>query len=289
MSIFSKGPFQDRTSPVKPILIVLVVLLVLGGFYSFSNKKKNPDVAKTADGSSALVAKPSGLDKDERVKTVGDVEKVIAKWVEANPELVIQSVVNMQQKAVKQQMQDAQKSISSKTNDIFNYKNDPVFAPKDADVTVVEFFDYNCGYCKRSQATVEKLLDDDKKVKVIFKEFPILGPSSEELAKVSIALNMVDAANYVKFHNALMKSSAKNRDDALKIAGSVGANVDKIKKTLDASKNDIDAQIAFNRQLGGSIGINGTPAFIVGEELISGAVEISVLKEKIADLRKAKK
>jgi len=288
MSIFSKGPFQEKTSPVKIILIILLVLLVLGGLYSFTNKKNNNEV-KTADGSQALAPKPSGLDKDERIKNVGDVEKVITKWVEANPELVIQSVVNMQQKAVKQQMQEAQKNISSKNSDIFNYKNDPVFAPKDADVAVVEFFDYNCGYCKRSQATVEKLISDDKKVKVIFKEFPILGPSSEELSKVAIAVNMVDSSSYVKFHDALMKSSAKNRDDALKIARDIGISADKVRKALETSKSEIEALISFNRQLGSSIGINGTPAFIVGEELISGAVEISVLKEKIADLRKAKK
>lgn len=288
MSIFSKGPFKEKTSPVKSILVIIAVLVVLGGLYAFSKKKSDNKVG-AADSADVLVAKSSGLDKDERVKTVGDVEKVIAKWIENNPELVIQSVVNMQQKAVKQQLQDAQKNISVKNSDIFNYKNDPVHAPRDADVTLVEFFDYNCGYCKRSQNSVEKLMNEDKKLKIIFKEYPILGSSSEELSRVAIAINMIDADSYVKFHDALMGSNARTKDEALKIAKDLGINVEKIKKVLEVNKSQIDDHIAFNRQLGASIGVNGTPAFIIGDELIAGAVETSVLKEKIDSQRKNKK
>jgi protein-disulfide isomerase len=289
MSIFSKGPFEDKTSPIKPALIILAILLVLGGAYALTHKKSAVEEAKNPDGSPVLVLKSSGIDKGEKVSNVGDVENVIAKWVEANPEAIIQSVVSMQQKAAKQQVQDAQKNISDKSSDIFNHKGDPVIAPKGNNITVVEFFDYNCGYCKRAQATIEKLLDDDKKVKVIFKEYPILGPSSEELTTVSLAVNIADPSLYTKFHNALMKSSAKNREDALQVAKDVGVNVDKLKKVLEKNKSDIDSIIAFNRKLGATIGVNGTPAFIVGEELISGAVEISVLKEKIEAHRKSKK
>lgn len=287
MSIFSKGPTSDKSSSMLPALIILAILIICGGVYAYTHKKNAK--AENSDKAAEVVLKPSGLDTSDKVSNVGDVEKVIAKWVESNPEAIVQAVINMQQKAAKQQMQEAQKSIGDKSSDIFNHKGDPVIAPKNNNVTVVEFFDYNCGYCKKAQATIDQLLDEDKKVKIIFKEYPILGPSSEELTKVSLAVNMVDSNLYIKFHNALMKSNAKNRDDAFKIAASVGVNVDRLKKVLETNKGDIDSIIAFNRELGGSIGVNGTPAFIVGEELISGAVDISVLKEKIEANRKSKK
>ena len=109
--------------------------------------------------------------------------------------------------------------------------------------------------------------------------------TSEELAKVAIAVNMVDSNKYMKFHDALMKSNAKNKEEALNIVRKVGVSVARVKRVLNSSKSEIESLISFNRQLGSSVGINGTPAFIVGEELISGAVDVSVLKEKIAAQR----
>lgn len=278
--------YKHQSSLAKPVVIFVAIALALGGLYYLVGKKKvGADSAAVENSEMKPEIKSSGLDPKDKVSTVADVEKVMTKWIEANPEAILQSVSSMQQKAMEKQANDAKKNIVNKLEDIYNRKSDPAASSSGYDVAVVEFFDYNCGYCKRAQATVDKLLQDDKKVKVIFKEYPILGQSSEELSKVAIAVNMINSDAYLKFHNALMRSNSKTKDDALKIAKSVGVNIDKLKKTLESKKAEIEEEIKFNRELGASIGVNGTPAFIVGNELVSGAVEIDVLKEKLSAQR----
>jgi protein-disulfide isomerase len=227
----------------------------------------------------------SGLDGDDEVETVEDVEKVIAKWVEANPKFIIQAFAKIEQQAREERVKMAGQNISAKKEEIFNDKNSPSYAAGSYDVTIVEFFDYSCGYCKRANATVEEVLKSDSKVRVVYKEFPILGPSSEELSSVAIAVHLSDPASYKKFHDALMKSNARSKDAALKVAKEKGLNVAKINATLSEQKDKIAQIIQENRALGGSIGIDGTPAFIIGEELVPGAMDTESFKAKIKELR----
>jgi len=276
----------NKPSLVKPIAILVAVLLVIGGAYSFfGGKKTDSEKAENAAADQAKIM-PSGLDKDMKIKTVEDVEKVLEKWIEANPQAIINSVSNMQKKMMESQAKDAQKNIGSKKSELFEDKTSPQVAPSGYNVTIVEFFDYACGYCKKAQATVEELLKEDKKVRVIFKEFPILGAPSEEMSTVAIAVNMIEPASYLKFHSALMKSTAHSKDEAIKIAKEVGINGAKLEAALVSNKDKIAAVIQANRVLGSTIGINGTPGFVIGEELIPGALELAALKEKIAAVRK---
>jgi protein-disulfide isomerase len=277
--------FLNKNNYNKPAIIAAVVLLLIAVVYIASSNKKSNNEAKSETGQEI---KPSGLDKNMKVSNVEDVEKVIEKWIEANPEAIIKSVAEMQKKSMEKQTIDAQKNISEKKSELFEDKSSPVYNSKDYDVSIVEFFDYNCGYCKKAQTTVEKLLKEDKKIRFIYKEFPILGNASVELSKVAIAVNMTSPSSYTKFHDALMKSSAKNTEDAIKVAVEIGVNKDQLKKTLEDKKTEIDAVIASNHELGGTIGINGTPGFVIGEELIPGAVDIATIKQKIAELRSKK-
>lgn len=280
----------SKPSLAKPVIIIIAVLLVIGGAYAFLGKKS--DSAKPAEAENAapeapsVEIQPSGLDRDMRVKNVEDVEKVIEKWIDANPKAIIQAVANMQKKAMEDQMKNAQKNIGSKKDELFGDKNSPEYAPAGYDVTIVEFFDYSCGYCKKAQGTVEELIKEDKKVRVIYKEFPILGQPSHEMATVALAVNMIDPASYKKFHDAMMRSNERGKDAAIKVAKSIGINAAKLDATLKGSKDKIEAMIQANLSLGGSIGINGTPGFVIGEELIPGAFEIGAFKEKIAAVRK---
>ncbi|MBP7710812.1 MAG: DsbA family protein [Rickettsiales bacterium] len=279
---FTKKNFRHKPSLVKPIAAIAAVLLIAGGsYYFFSKKSADPKNAEQEINS-------SGLDKNQKVKTVGDVEEVMAKWIEANPKAIIMSLQNMQRKAQEDQMKDAGKNIGAKKDELFNDKNSPQFAPSGYDVTVVEFFDYSCGYCKKANATVNELLKQDKKVRIVFKEFPILGVASFEMSSVAIAVNMASPSSYVKFHDALMKSQEKGKAAALKAAKSAGANVAKVEEILKNDKSKIESIIQANLALGGAIGINGTPGFVIGEELIPGAFELAAFKEKIAAVRAAK-
>jgi len=287
MSFLNKN-FGSKPSLVKPIIIVVAIFLVIGGAYTFFGNKKSDAVPAAPEGSkevSKSEVNPSGVDKDQRVKKVADVEEVVTKWIAANPKAIIESVSNMQKQAVEEQMKNAQKNIGQKKDELFGDKNSPEFAPAGYDITVVEFFDYGCGYCKKAQSTVEELLKSDKKVRIVYKEFPILGQPSMEMSMVSIAVYLTDPSSYQKFHNALMKSNEHGKDGALKIAKSVGINSAKLEAALKNDAKKISEIIQANLVLGSSIGINGTPGFVIGEELIPGAVDLASLKEKIEVVR----
>ncbi|MFT6220412.1 MAG: protein-disulfide isomerase [Lentimonas sp.] len=266
----NKSPEKEN---ITKLVVVSVLVLIIAAAIYFGLQSNNTR------------AKGSNLDVSKEITNVGDVEKVIANWIENNPEAIIKSVVAMQQKASQEQQVKAQESITSKKDDIFNAKNDPSHAPKNYDVTIVEFFDYNCGYCKKAQEIVGNLIEQDKKVRIIFKELPILGSSSEELSKVAIAVNITDESKYLEFHDALMKSNAKTQGEAIQIATKVGVNESDLKQTLKNKKAKIQSKIDSNRELASSIGVNGTPAFIIEEDLFPGALSLEVLQEKISAAR----
>ncbi len=281
--MFLKSNF-DKPSLVKPIAIIAAVLLVVGGIYTFFGKKS--DDSAIASGEEKAQIQSSGLDKDQKIRNVGDVEEVLAKWVENNPQAIINSVANMQRKMVEDQMKAAQKNIGPKKDELFNDKNSPSYAPKGYNVTIVEFFDYNCGYCKKSNEIIESLLKLDSKIRIVYKEFPILGASSEEISTIALAVNIADPSSYKKFHDALMESGANTKEDVMKIANNNGVNVAKVESILKSHKDKIASMINANRLLGSSIGINGTPGFVIGEELIPGAASLESLQQKIAEQRK---
>ncbi|MFT6106661.1 MAG: protein-disulfide isomerase [Rickettsiales bacterium] len=273
-----------KASSLKAIISIVLVILIAGVGYTVYNKNSSDDLDIKSNVKSNV--KSSGVNGGNLIKNVADVEEVILKWVEANPEIIIDSVIKMQQKSAQDQLANAQKGISSKQDDLLNDKTDPSHSPKGFDVSIVEFFDYNCGYCRKAQATVDKLLKQDKKVRVVFKEFPILGQDSIDLAKVALAVNMIDEKLYLEFHDALMKSSVRKKDGAIKIAESLGIDTAQLLKTLEDKNSNIEDKIASNKELASSIGITGTPAFIIGDSLVPGALDISSLKEKISAERK---
>lgn len=272
-------------SLAKIIFIVVAVAAIAFGSYKLIKKNGNSDVKATDEVAKEGEIFPSGLDASDSVRNVGDVEKVIAKWVEANPKAIITSVVNMQSKAMQEQTKEAQKNIGVKKAELFDNASDGRHSPAGYDVSIVEFFDYNCGYCKKAHATVESVLKEDAKIRVIYKEFPILGQASHDLAQVSIAVNQVDSASYKKFHDAMMKSSERTKAGAIKVAKSVGVNVAKVESYLKSNKAKIDKIIQDNLTLGTSVGVTGTPGFVIGEELIPGAPEAGTFKDKISALR----
>ncbi len=231
-----------------------------------------------------LTINETGLDGDDEVDNVSDVEKVIAKWIEANPQAILQSVSNMQKKKMEERMKDAQTNISASQDKLFD-KNSAQFSRSGYDVTIVEFFDYNCGYCKKAQATIEQLLKEDKRIRIIYKDFPILGNSSAELAKVSVAVNLLKPSAYRDFHNALMTSSARDQNAAIQVAKSVGIDATALAKTIKEQEAKINEILQANIALCSSIGINGTPGFVIGEELIPGALDIQAFRERIASSR----
>ncbi len=213
-----------------------------------------------------------------------EVEAVVRELLtKKEPEIIIKAAEIVQGKIEKE---TAQKGAAEIAKNIKRLESDPLTPvggnPK-GDVTVVQFFDYSCGYCKMAQGHLQKLLDEDKNVRLVYKEFAILGPASQKAAEMALA--SVEQGKYIPFHTALMEAKKRlSEEEIYKIAESVGLNVEKLKKDAQASK--VKESLADNLALADSIGVRGTPSFIIGGKLYPGALSIEQLKQAVAAARK---
>jgi protein-disulfide isomerase len=150
------------------------------------------------------------------------------------------------------------------------------------DVTMVEFFDYNCGYCKRAMGDMLTLLKTDPHLKVVLKEFPVLGPGSVEAAKVAVAVRMQDKTGkkYLEFHTKLLGGRGEaNGARALAVAKEVGLDMNQLQK--DMASDEVKTTLNEDFKLAEALGLNGTPSYVVGQNVVVGAVGLDALKEKI--------
>ena len=160
---------------------------------------------------------------------------------------------------------------------------DPVGGNPKGDVTIVEFFDYRCPYCKQVKPIVEQVLSQDRNVRVVYKEFPILGRESVYASRAALASQK--QGKYLAYHHALMASRGQlTEETVLAVARSSGLDVEKLKRDMEDPA--IEKVIADNRGLAERIGIRGTPAFIIGDQLAPGAVDTGSLKTMIDKARK---
>lgn len=214
-----------------------------------------------------------------------EIEAIVENYLLNNGDKIMLAVERYQQKQQAEIEQQAQQKLAESA-DYLNDGSHPFIGPKDADVTIYEFFDYNCGYCKRAFDDIQKVTNEDKNVKFVFLEMPILGPTSFTAAQMSMAAHK--QGKYVEYHTKLMSFRGQKTADALKnIAKEVGLDVSQLEK--DANSSKIKQHIAKSTDFAKEVGVRGTPAFIVGDELIRGYVGVDVLKSKIADIRKEKK
>jgi protein-disulfide isomerase len=152
------------------------------------------------------------------------------------------------------------------------------------DVTLVEFFDYNCGYCKGALPAMLSLLDDDPKLKIVLKEWPILGPGSVEAAHVAVAVRMQNEQKYLEFHRKLLGDpGAANKEKAFAAAQSADLDLSRLQHDMDS--DEVRTTLDENVTLARALGINGTPGYVIGGDVVAGAVGLDALKTQIASLR----
>jgi protein-disulfide isomerase len=212
-----------------------------------------------------------------------DVEKIVQDYIMNNPQAILDSVDNYQKKMAQQRQEEG---LDRNRDEIFKDAGSPEIGNPKGDITVVEFFDYNCGYCKHVLPDIQALVKKDKNVRFVFKDFPILGPSSETAAKWALAAHKQN--KYFDFHRALMENKTPITDELLEsIAAKTGMDVAAAKQAVGGP--DIAMQIEKNRSLAENLGLTGTPAFIVGNDILRGAFPLAELEKKIAEQRKAKK
>jgi protein-disulfide isomerase len=210
------------------------------------------------------------------------IESVIHDYLLNHPEVLLEAVQAADDKMKSAARDKAAKALTERHHDIFDDPASPVAGNPHGDVTMVEFFDYRCPYCKQVEPALDKLLGTDKRLRFVYKEFPVLGPASITAARAALAAKK--QGKYDAFHVTMMAAKGQITDQAVyDIAGSVGLDLDRLKRDMAAA--DIDTQLKRNLDLAEALDIRGTPAFIVGDQIIPGAVDLAALKQAIADAR----
>ena len=210
------------------------------------------------------------------------IERVIEQYLQKNPEAIEQSLQILHTKRAEQERQRVKAVIATKQEFLLHDAASPVSGNPVGDVTVVEFFDYSCGFCKRAASAVTQLQKDDPQVRVVYKNFPILGQASEIAAKAALASVIQD--KHQAFHEALLASPGSlTIEEILAISAGIGLDVGRLK--ADMANPKWDDLIEHNRALAKDLGISGTPGFIVGQELVLGAMDLEGLKGLIARAR----
>jgi protein-disulfide isomerase len=227
----------------------------------------------------AAVSFASGALADKPL-TKADVEKIMHDYIVEHPQEIMDSVNTYQTKAV--QTREAE-GLKKNKDILLRDSTSPDAGNPKGDVTVVEFFDYNCHYCKGALPAIQSLLEKDKNVHFIFRDFPILGPSSDQASRWALAAQK--QKKYYEFYKAMMNNKSPIDEDMLAgLAKEVGMDVEQARK--DAASSATSLQLERNRTLAGELGISGTPAFIIGDQIIRGAVPLEDMEHVIADERR---
>jgi len=211
------------------------------------------------------------------------VDKMIHDYLLSHPEVLIQAVQAADDKLKSDARDKAQKTLAEKRKDVFDDPSSPVAGNPHGDVTMVEFFDYRCPYCKQVEPSLEKVIADDHHLRFVYKEFPVLGPVSITAARAALAARK--QGKYDAFHRAMMAAKGQISDQTvMDVAGSVGLDIVQLKRDMESP--DVDKTLKSDMALADALDISGTPAFIIGNQIIPGAIDLDALKQAIADARK---
>lgn len=231
----------------------------------------------------ALLLSPMALAQDAPLQR-GDVETIVREYLVKNPEVIREALEELERREVAAASKARSDALSSVADILFESTRQVELGNREGDVTLVEFFDYNCGYCKRAMADMERLLEEDDKLRIVLKEFPVLGQGSVEAAQVAVAVNMVAPEKYHDFHRELMSLRGQaNKAAALAAAKSAGIDTAKVEETL--GKSEVNTAIEEVYMLANRLGLTGTPSYVIGDEVVMGAVGYDQLKGKISAMR----
>ena len=219
-----------------------------------------------------------------------EVQRIIKDYLTKNPDVMqdaLAEFVKRRQAQAGAARPDKSAEIKANARLLFDSPRQVTLGNRGGDVTLVEFFDYNCGFCKRALADKLELLKDDPRLKLVLKELPVLGPGSTEAARVAVALRMQDDAGekYLAFHQKLLSERGQsNKYRAMAAAADAGADMARLEKDIESA--EIAATLEENLKLARTLGISGTPAYVVGEAVVAGAVGAAALKDRIRAARR---
>lgn len=217
----------------------------------------------------------SGLPQDE-------FERRVRTYLLSNPEVIVEAMQGLEARRRSAEQSEAQATLAARSDEVFRDPESPVGGNPDGDITLVEFFDYNCPYCRRVGPVMIEAEASDPQLRGVYKEFPILGPNSLYAAKAALAAHR--QGRYVAFHKTLIQSDeTADESTVLAVASEIGLDVDQLK--ADMEDPSIQAAIDRNLALARALRVNGTPAFVIGDQIVRGATDLGTLQALIRRAR----
>jgi protein-disulfide isomerase len=229
----------------------------------------------------AFVAQPASaqtFSDDQRHQ----IEGIIKDYLTSHPEVMQDVMAAMDKQQKEAEAEKARATIKDNNATLFNSNHQVVLGNPQGTLEIVEFFDYNCAFCKRAMSDMLDLLKNEPNLKFVLKEFPVLGEGSVEAAHVAVAARMQDPTGkkYIEFHQKLLGGRGPaDKARALAVAKEVGYDMARIEK--DMNSDEVKTTIDENMKLADALGVNGTPSYVVGDELVVGAVGLDELKQKL--------
>jgi protein-disulfide isomerase len=224
---------------------------------------------------------PAAAEEPAGGRSKEEVEAIVRDYLMREPEVIFEALQVLQQKRATAEAERQKEAILANRDQIYDDPETPVLGADSPEVTMVEFFDYRCTYCRRVVDSIQTLIGDEPGLRVAFKELPVLGPDSVVAAKAALASEA--QGGYRDMHFALMEAEDLSKEAILGIAEGIGLDPDQLARDMESP--EIQQQIERNYELANELGIEGTPAFVVGDELIPGAVDQARLKELIEGAR----
>lgn len=263
------------------VAVLLVAAVALAIVFPQIGERSGPIVAERAAGASSSngAAPFSDFQKNE-------IRNTVREYLLENPTVIVEAIEGLQrrqQPAAAGQQHSGNNALSANMDRLVNARRDPSIGNPNATVTVVEFFDYQCPYCKRMAQDLAKLVEEDPDLRVVFKEFPVFGTKSTLATRAALAA--AKQGKYQEFHLAVMKLRGAPSENALfRLADRLGLDQDRLRRDMESQ--EIETMIQSNYRLAQQIGVRGTPAFIVGDQLVPGAMSPEGIRELIAQKRK---
>lgn len=214
--------------------------------------------------------------------TEGKIRELVIETILENPEIVQEALDKLRQNEYDQKQKQIFQVLSSKRELLEASPDAPVLGNLDGDVTIIEFFDYNCPYCKRVKPEISGLIEQDENIRLVYREWPILGPGSEFAARAALASQQ--QGKYEEFHWALMSIPGQvNETTVLTTAEFIGLDVNKLK--IDMQAPEIENHIELSKQLANALNITGTPTFIIGNKIAPGLIKTDQLLQMVGEAR----
>jgi len=223
---------------------------------------------------------------EQQKQAIGEIVK---DYLLKNPEVLTEVISELEKRQAEAQQAAQAGAVKETRQSLLNASHSYVVGNPSGDVTLVEFFDYNCGYCKKALADVQTLVKSDPKLRVVLKDFPVLGPDSVEASRVSLAAkNQLQGQKLFDYHVKVMDTRGRvNGERAMAVAKEMGLDMARLQKDMESP--DTRKALQENMELGDKLSLTGTPAFIIGETVVPGAVGLEPLKQLVTNVRQCGK